>query len=115
MKICLFFMRLAVHTVRVLENKLARTARLIIWKEPNDQVRSKKLKTVIGMDLASLYSDGRDMEKAISSHRWSIEICNDCDQVVANHLINLGHNFNRFERFEYTIEVLEESMHMLDT
>ena len=81
----------------------------------NDQVRSTKLKTVIGMDLASLYSDGRDMEKAISSHRWFLANCNECNQVIANHLINLGHNFNRFERFEYTIEVLEGFMDTMKT
>ena len=81
----------------------------------NDQVRFKPLKSVIGMDLASLYSDGRDMEKAISSHRWFLANCNECNQVIANHLINLGHNFNRFERFEYTIEVLEGFMDTMKT
>jgi hypothetical protein len=73
----------------------------------NDQVRFMPIKTIIGMALTLLYSDGRDMEKAISSHRWFLANCNDCDEVIANHLINIGRNFNRFERFEYTIEVLE--------
>mmetsp|Transcript_18258 Transcript_18258/g.27073 ORF Transcript_18258/g.27073 Transcript_18258/m.27073 type:complete len:148 (+) Transcript_18258:442-885(+) len=66
----------------------------------------------IGMRLASAYSDGRDMEKAISTHRWSLANCNRLE-VSANYCIRLSHNFNRFKKFEYTIEVLEGSMDLI--
>jgi len=67
----------------------------------------------IGMRLASAYSDGRDMEKAISTHRWSLANCNRLE-VSANYCIRLSHNFNRFKKFEYTIEVLEGSMDIME-
>ena len=57
------------------------------------------------MQLAGLYSEDRDMEKAISSHRWFLANGNR-HQVKANYLINLSNNFNRFKKFEYAIEVL---------
>jgi len=34
------------------------------------QSRISMMKTAIGMNLPQLYSNGRDMERAISSHRW---------------------------------------------
>ena len=71
-------------------------------------------KIEVGMSLAHLFSEGRDMEKSISSHRWLIANCNR-DQVTANYMIQLSHNFSRFEKYEYMIEVLEGSMHMMKT
>ena len=65
----------------------------------------KSLKLGIEMQLAGLYSQDRDMEKAISSHRWFLANGNR-HQVKANYLINLSNNFNRFKKFEYAIEVL---------
>jgi hypothetical protein len=76
--------------------------------------KTPNLKTETGMNLVGLYSEGRDMDKAISSHRWLLEKCNR-HEVTANHVINISHNFNQFKRFEYTIEVLEGSMDMMET
>jgi len=73
---------------------------------------SISLKSEIGQRLALLYSDGRDMEKAISSHRWYFENCSR-HEVKANYVIYLSRNFNRFKKFEYTIEVLEGSMDLM--
>ena len=74
----------------------------------------KSLKSQIGMNLAGLYSEGRDMEKAISLHRWLLENGNR-HEVVANYVANISDQFNRFDKFEYTIEVLEGSMDMMET
>jgi len=73
-----------------------------------------KLKSEIGMHLALLYSDDRDMEKAISSYRWLLVNCNrhNIEAVCVN---LLSRNFNQFKKFEYTIEVLEGSMDMMET
>jgi len=71
-------------------------------------------KIEVGVSLAHLFSEGRDMEKAISSHRWLLANCNH-DQVTANYMIQLSHNFIRFEKYEYMIEVLEGSMDMMKT
>jgi hypothetical protein len=100
-------------------HKFERAKERIEDANANDQHQSqnsvKSLKSKIGMSLAFLYSEGRsDMEKTISSHRWLVQNCNR-HEVPANYVIHLSHNFNRFDKFEYTIEVLEESMHMLDT
>jgi len=53
------------------------------------------------------------MEKAISSHRWLLENIRR-HEVTANYVINLSRNFNRYDRLEYTIKVLEGSMETLD-
>ena len=74
----------------------------------------KSLKSQIGMNLAGLYSEGRDMEKAISLHRWLLENGNR-HEVVAGYVVNISDQFNRFDKFEYTIEVLEGSMDMMET
>ena len=100
-------------------HKFERAKERIEDANANDQHQSqnsvKSLKSKIGMSLAFLYSEGRsDMEKTISSHRWLLQNCNRYE-VPAKYVIHLSHNFNRFDKFEYTIEVLEESMHMLDT
>ena len=79
------------------------------------QAQISRMKTSIGMNLPWLYSDGRDMEKAISSHRWFLENCNRDEAVMTVYLNRLSHNFNRFKKFEYTIELLEGSMDMLET
>jgi tetratricopeptide (TPR) repeat protein len=76
--------------------------------------KQSSYKSSIEMNLATLYSDGRGMEKAISSHRLSLANCNH-DVVTADYLIHLSNNFNRFDRFEYTIEVLEGFMDMMET
>jgi len=76
--------------------------------------KQKSLKSEIGMCLGPLYSDGRDMEKAISSHRWYFENCSR-HEVKAMYVIYLSGNFNRFEKFEYAIEVLEGSMDLMET
>ena len=68
----------------------------------------------IGTNLAILYSKGRDMEKAITSHRWLLENCNRRED-AANYLIQLSRNFNRFKKYKYTIEVLEGSIDMTKT
>ncbi len=70
--------------------------------------------TEIELNLAISYSERRDMEKAISSHRGLLEDCNR-HQVVATYVINLSNNFNRFDKFEYAIEVLEGCMYMMKT
>ena len=62
------------------------------------------------MNLAGIYSEGGDMEKSISSHRWHLEHCSCYDASVMWCVIRLSRNFNRFEKFEYTLEVLEGSM-----
>jgi tetratricopeptide (TPR) repeat protein len=74
----------------------------------------KAIKSDVGIHLALLYSDGRDMDKASSSHRGLLEDCNR-HQVVATYVINLSNNFNRFDKFEYAIEVLEGCMYMMKT
>jgi len=82
--------------------------------EDAEVVNQKSLKSEIGMHLASLYSEARDMEKSISSHRWFLEHGNR-HEVTANYVNRLSGNFNRFEKFEYTIEVLEGSMDVIET
>jgi len=80
-----------------------------------DQSQSRNSsKLAIGMNLAVLYSADRDMEKAISSHRWLLVNCSR-HQVSADYVIELSSNFNRFEKFEYAIEVMEEFMDMMET
>ena len=74
----------------------------------------KSVKSGIEMHLALLYSDGRDMEKAIASHRWLLAHCNR-HEVVKKYLTHLSSNFNRFENFEYVIELLEGFMDMMET
>jgi tetratricopeptide (TPR) repeat protein len=65
--------------------------------------------------LALLYSDaGRDMEGAISSHRCFLANCNR-DEITANYMIQLSDNFDEFNEYEYTIEVLEGSMDVMET
>ena len=54
------------------------------------------------------------MDKAISSHRWFLANGNH-DKVSANYVNCLGDNFNRFDKFEYTIEVLEGCMDAMKT
>jgi hypothetical protein len=77
----------------------------------NDQRHhQKETKSGIGMNLAGIYSEGGDMEKSISSHRWHLEHCSCYDASVMWCVIRLSRNFNRFEKFEYTLEVLEGSM-----
>ena len=77
--------------------------------------RISMMKATIGYNLPQLYSEGRDMEKAISSHRWLLENCNsNCHEYPANYVIHLSGNFIRFEKFEYAIEVLEGSMDMIE-
>ena len=79
------------------------------------QEAKKSFKARIDVRLALLYSDaGRDMEKAISSHRGFLENRNR-DEVTAVYVIHLSENFNRFEKFEYAIEVLEGFMDMMET
>ena len=84
----------------------------------NDRPQIQKdSKSEIGMYLALLYSAegaGRDMEKAISSHRWFLEDCNR-HQVKAQYVLSLSNNFNRFDKFEYIIEVLEGSIDTMET
>jgi hypothetical protein len=120
MKMRVFSIPLAVQIMRLQKMKLASTARFIISKEPkcavrtqmpSDQVRSKNLKTAIGMRLAGIYSNGRGMEKAISSYRWSFANGNRPDEGI----ITISRNFNRFKKCEYTIEVLEGSMDSIRT
>jgi len=72
----------------------------------------KSLMPKIGVYLAYLYSEGRDAEKTI--HIWYLENCSR-DGVTADYLIQLSHNLNLFKTFEYTIEVLEGSMDMMET
>jgi tetratricopeptide (TPR) repeat protein len=67
------------------------------------------------MCLADLYSNGRDMEKAISSYRWSFANGNRPQEVKDHHIITISRNFNRFKNCEYTIEVLEGSMALIRT
>ena len=76
----------------------------------------ESIKPGIGKNLAVLYSKHPDtMEKAISSHRWWF-LANCCrQQVTADYLINLSNNFNKYKKFEYTIEVLEGSMDIMET
>jgi len=71
------------------------------------------LKRKIGICLVSLYAGGRDMEKAISSHRWFLD-CNR-HKVKAMYVNRLSRKFNGFGKFEYAIEVLEGSMGMMET
>ena len=66
------------------------------------------------MQLAGSYSEGRDMEKAISSHRWFLENGNR-HRVAAICVITISHNFNRFKKFDYAIEVLEGCIDMMET
>ena len=73
----------------------------------------KEIKSNIGMNLAGLYLEGGDMEKTISSHRWWLEHCSRRDVLVMRYVIRLSRNFNRYEKFEYTLEVLEGSMDMM--
>jgi hypothetical protein len=95
-------------------HKFERAKERIEDANANDQHQSQKSVKSL-KSKAFLYSEGRsDMEKTISSHRWLVQNCNR-HEVPANYVIHLSHNFNRFDKFEYTIEVLEESMHMLDT
>ena len=83
--------------------------------DADDQRESKDiLMSEIRMCLVVLYSDGRDMEKAISSHRSFLENCNR-HEVTASYVIDISRNFNHFEKFEYTIEVLEGSMDLMET
>jgi len=74
---------------------------------------SLRYRTDIGMCLADLYSNGRDMEKAISSYRWSFANGNRPHEVKDHHIITISRNFNRFKKCEYTIEVLEGSMDLI--
>ena len=95
-------------------HKFERAKERIEDANANDQHQSQKSVKSL-KSKAFLYSEGRsDMEKTISSHRWLLQNCNRYE-VPAKYVIHLSHNFNRFDKFEYTIEVLEESMHMLDT
>ena len=81
----------------------------------NDQCHNQmELKSGIGMNLASIYSEEGDMEKAISSHRWLLENCSRHDVSIMRYLIRISTNFNRFDKFEYTLEVLEGSMDMME-
>jgi tetratricopeptide (TPR) repeat protein len=80
----------------------------------NQRQNLKPVMSTIGYNLVLLYSHGCDMEKAISSHRWFL-VNGNRDQVSPDYLINLSRNFNRFDRFEYTIEVLEGFMDMMET
>jgi len=80
----------------------------------NRQEVQKCIKPGIEIALALLYSEVRDMEKGISSHRWLLVNC-DCHEVTTDYLIHLSSNFNRFEKFEYTIEVLEGAMDLTET
>jgi tetratricopeptide (TPR) repeat protein len=80
----------------------------------NDQPQYEKQYLRIGMNLALLYSDGRDMEKAISSHRWFLANCSR-HGVTASYVNTISGDFNRFEKFEYAIEVLEGSMEIMET
>jgi len=73
------------------------------------------LKSKIGFCLPGLYSNGRDMEKAISSHRWLLENCSRHEEVTAGYVLYLSSNLNQFEKFEYAIEILEGSMDMMKT
>ena len=67
------------------------------------------------MNLAVLWSADRgDMDKSISSHRWLLEICSH-HEVTAKYVIQLSFNFNRHDKFEYAMEVLEGSMDMMKT
>jgi len=78
------------------------------------QARFSDMKTTIGMNLPQLYSCVHDMEKSISSHRWLLENCNRDEAVTTEYLTCLSANFNRFGKAEYTIELLEGSMDMLE-
>jgi len=80
----------------------------------NQRETQNSLKADVGMDLALVYPMGRDMEKAISSHRWVLANCNR-DQVTAMYVIRLSSNFNLLKKFEYAIEVLEGSMDLMET
>jgi len=75
---------------------------------------SKLIESAIGMNLAGFYSAGRDMKKTISTHRWLLANGNR-DEVTARYVIQLSDRFNLFEKFEYTIEVLEGSVDMMET
>jgi len=75
-------------------------------------------KSDIESNLAGVYSEDPDtLEKAISSHRLVLANCSRHDMEVesAYSIIYLSSNFNRFEKFEYAIEVLEGSMDMMET
>jgi hypothetical protein len=78
--------------------------------DANDQRQKQKafLKSEIGIYFALLYSKGRDMKKAISFHRWFL-----CKSQQPSRC--LSDNFNRFDEFEYTIEVMEGSIDMMKT
>jgi len=80
-----------------------------------DSNNGDRFKPGIEKNLAVLYSEGPDtLGKANSSHRLVLANCSR-QQVTADYLINLSSNFNRFEKFEYTIEVLEGSMDIMET
>ena len=83
-------------------------------KDENATEHRHPLNSKIGMHLALLYSDDRDMEKAISSYRWLLVNCNR-HNIEAGCVNLLSRNFNQFKKFEYTIEVLEGSMDMMET
>jgi tetratricopeptide (TPR) repeat protein len=90
-------------------------------KERNEEAEAgdrrettQSFKAEIEMRLALLYSEGSDMEKAISSHRWFLANGNRHQVKAAYYVINLSDNFNRFNEHEYTIEVLEGSMDMME-
>ena len=72
------------------------------------------LKETIGMNLPHLYAKGRDMEKAISSHRWFLANVSR-HEVTADYVMQLSNHFIQFDKFEYAIEVLEGSMHTMKT
>ena len=75
--------------------------------------RITMIKITIGMNLPQLYA-GRDMEKTISSYRWLLANCSR-SEVTAQYVIQLSNHFNRCEKFEYAMEVLEGSLHMVKT
>lgn len=53
------------------------------------------------------------MENAISLHRWYIENCNR-DQLQVSYLNEVCRHFNESKRYDYTIEVLDVCMDVLD-
>ena len=66
------------------------------------------------MNLAGSYSEVVDMSKGIYSHKWFLQRCNRVE-VMALYPNCLSRNFSQFGKHEFTIEVLEEFMDVLET
>jgi len=95
--------------VAVQNHKIGDTA-VVIARLMN--LSSQELERILPFCIQSILTPWK--KQSLRIDLWFLENC--CrQQVTADYLINLSDNFNLFEKFEYTIEVLEGSMDIMET